>query len=276
MSNSALRCTNAVAAGWTLLTAPPSASNAIAPPPPAGPLCTWLASSVASIAALTPAGFRRSVKKSDLAKDGTRGSTPLGLVLHCITVRLLQPASRSIALRKECSFTDRKLGWEPTRLISERITRLAPATLPSQVPPAVSCGEPPKPQLRCMFDHSSAGPCGAQDCQALITRLALAHGQPMKNSTSELSLCVRSVNEVATPKLPPPPPLLAQSRSVWFLESQLSTLPSAVTICSDSMASLVRPNWRDRTPIPPPSARPARPTVGQEPPGTARPRAASR
>jgi hypothetical protein len=52
---------------------------------------------------------------------------------------------------------------------------------------------------------------------------------------------VRSVNEVATPKFPPPPPLLAQSRSVCWRESQVSTAPLAVTIWSDSMLSQVRP-----------------------------------
>src|SRR6185437_7980649 len=273
MSHNALRCTKAVAAGLTLFTAPPSASNAMAAPPPDGPR-TLPASSMALIAAWMPADDSRSLKKSDLANDGTRGSTPLGLVLHCGTLRPLQPASYSIASRKVFGTTEMKDGCTPTMLISELMTRLAPATVPSQVPPALICGDPPKAEVRCMFDHSSCGPFGAQDCQAPITLLATVNGHCMKNTTSPLSLCVRSVNDVATPKLPPPPPLLAQSRSVCCVLSQVRTAPSAVTICSDSIASQVRPNWRDSTPMPPPSASPARPTVGHEPPGMARPWAA--
>src|SRR5215469_2380029 len=231
MSQSASRCTNAVSCGRTRLTAPPSASNAIAAPPPLGPL-TPPARSIAWIAARIPAVGSRLLKKSDLANDGTRGSRPLGMVLHCCTVFWLQPASTSIASRKvNRTGLGPKIGCTPIMLISELISRLAPVVVPSQVPPTLICGDPPlKPELRCMFDHSSAGPLGAQDCQAAITWFAAVHGKPMKNKTRPLSFCVRSVNDVATPKLPPPPPLLAQSRSLCCVPSQVRTAPSAVTI----------------------------------------------
>src|SRR5215469_790782 len=274
MSHSALRCTKAVACGWTLLTAPPSASNAIAAPPPDGPL-TLRANSMAEIAAWIPAGERRLLKKSDLANDGTRGRMPPGLVLHCPTLSPLQPASYSIASRNVLRTTDVKPGCTPTLLISVPIALPAPATVPSHVPPTVMiCGDAPNAELRCMFDHSSGGPLGAQDCQAPITRLASDHGHCRKNVTRLLSWRVRMVNDVATPKLPPPPPMLAQSRSVCWVESHVRTEPSAVTIWTDSMASQVKPYWRESTPMPPPSASPARPTVGHEPPGIARPCAA--
>ncbi len=51
-------------------------------------------------------------------------------------------------------------------------------------------------------------------------------------------------------------------------------LPSALTRSMAVKLSLVVPYSLDSTPIPPPSASPAIPTVGQEPPGTATPLAA--
>src|SRR3984957_11065063 len=253
----ASRCTNAVACGWTLLTAPPSPSKATAPTPPLGPLRIRPARSMPRITIAITLGDIRSLKKSDLANDGTLGSMPLGLVLHCSTDLPPQPASISMASRYFCSFTEcASVGCEPTRLISERMARLAPATLPSQVPPTLTVGVPPNGAIRCRFDQSSCGLFGYQDCQAPITRLALDHGHCKKNSTSELSSCVRSVNEVATPKLPPPPPLLAQSRSVLVLFVHLRTPPFAATGCRESTASGARPTWRASTPMPPPRARP--------------------
>src|SRR5215469_95807 len=144
------------------------------------------------------------------------------------------------------------------------------------VPPTLTSGGPPVLAKRCKLDHRLGLACGAHDCHALTTRPASVHGQPRKKTTSERRSCVRKVKDVATPKLPPPPPRLAQYRSQCALvELQESVLPSAVTICSDSMASLVGPYCLPSTPTPPPRARPASPTVGHEPPGTALPRAAS-
>ena len=87
---------------------------------------------------------------------------------------------------------------------------------------------------------------------------------------------MRNVNETAMPKLPPPPPRLAQYRLGLDVALAVRIAPSAVTIRSDSRLSLVSPNARDSTPTPPPRVRPAMPTVAHDPPGTARPRAASR
>ena len=52
---------------------------------------------------------------------------------------------------------------------------------------------------------------------------------------------VRNVNEVTTPKLPPPPPRQAQNRSELVLALAVRSWPSAVTICSDGRLSQVSP-----------------------------------
>src|SRR6201999_647724 len=101
--------------------------------------------------------------------------------------------------------------------------------------------EPPGAADRCTLDHSSSGACGAQDCQAASTRCACDQGQLRKNSTMSPAGWVVKVNEVTTPKLPPPPPRQAQYRSEFWLELHVLTWPSAVTICSDCTLSLVPP-----------------------------------
>ena len=78
-------------------------------------------------------------------------------------------------------------------------------------------------------------------------------------------------NEVTTPKLPPPPPWQAQSRSLSASAEATSWRPSAVTRLTDFRLSAVRPYLRAKTPTPPPSVRPAMPTVGHEPPGSSIP-----
>src|SRR5258707_2178507 len=104
-------------------------------------------------------------------------------------------------------------------------------------------GGPPGVAARCRFDHSASGACGAQDCQAAMTLAACDHGQRMKNRHGLGAGTVRNVNEVTTPKFPPPPPWQAQNRSPKGLGSAaaVSTAPLAVTICSDSRLSQVRP-----------------------------------
>src|SRR5260221_14670976 len=108
----------------------------------------------------------------------------------------------------------------------------------------------------------------AQDGLAATALAAGDQGQDKKNTTSRDSRWVRNVNAVARPKLPPPPPRQAQNRSLLVDALQLRTVPSAVTICTDSRASLVSPKARPSTPPPPPRVRPATPTMGQDPPGT--------
>src|ERR1700750_812828 len=101
--------------------------------------------------------------------------------------------------------------------------------------------EPPGAADRCRLDHSASGACGAQFCQAAITLAAWDHGQDRKNSTMFPTGWVPKVNEVTTPKLPPPPPRQAQNRSEFWFALHVRTWPSAVTICSDFTLSLVSP-----------------------------------
>src|SRR5581483_3980012 len=71
--NSALRCTNAVAAGATLLTAPPRASNAMPPDAPDAPPARWNFSTPDSRVPI-PWLFSGLVKMSDLAYSEARES----------------------------------------------------------------------------------------------------------------------------------------------------------------------------------------------------------
>src|SRR5271155_3581531 len=101
--------------------------------------------------------------------------------------------------------------------------------------------EPPGAAARCRFDHTWSGACGAQDCHPEMTRAACDHGQDRKNRTMSPAGWVRNVNEVTTPKLPPPPPRQAQKRSGLLAALAVLTCPSAVTICKDVTLSLVSP-----------------------------------
>ena len=78
------------------------------------------------------------------------------------------------------------------------------------------------------------------------------------------------MNEVATPKLPPPP-RSAQNRSGCEEASTSSTSPAAVTSSTPSRLSDARPYFAISQPSPPPSVRPAMPVVETAPPVTARP-----
>src|SRR5437764_14326728 len=112
---------------------------------------------------------------------------------------------------------------------------------------------PPGAAARCRLDHRASGACGAQDCQAAITFAACDHGQCKEKSTGLGAGRVRKVNEVTTPKFPPPPPRHAQNRSLLRAGSAVavSTAPFAVTICNDSRLSQVSPCARAVTPMPP-------------------------
>ena len=82
---------------------------------------------------------------------------------------------------------------------------------------------------------------------------------------------VWKVNDVTTPRCPPPPPRSAQKRSGSLSALAVTILPSARTTCIAVTESQVSPYARVSTPTPPPWVSPAMPTVGQEPPGIPRP-----
>ena len=78
------------------------------------------------------------------------------------------------------------------------------------------------------------------------------------------------MNEVTTPKLPPPP-LSPMKRSGFSAVLAVTTCPSAVTTSAAIRLSEVRPQRRSSQPLPLPSVRPAIPVVEKRPPVTARP-----
>ena len=101
--------------------------------------------------------------------------------------------------------------------------------------------EPPGAAARCRLDQSWSGACGAQDCQPAMTWAACDHGQHRKNRQISPAGWVVKVNEVTTPKLPPPPPRQAQNRSELVCALAVLIWPSAVTICMDVTLSQVSP-----------------------------------
>ncbi len=121
------------------------------------------------------------------------------------------------------------------------------------------------------FDHSVCGVVGSHCCQAPSTDPAAAHGHSRVNRAMGGTGCTPNVNDVTTPKLPPPPPRQAQNRSSLADADAVSSRPSAVTTSSDCTLSHVSPKLRPNTPTPPPNVSPAMPTVGHDPPGSTTP-----
>src|SRR5437773_1780482 len=82
--------------------------------------------------------------------------------------------------------------------------------------------------------------------------------------------CMRYVNDVTTPKFPPPP-RIAQNRSGSSVALAFRIRPSAVTISASSRLSQASPCFRIRIPKPPPRVSPAIPVSETIPPVVARP-----
>src|SRR5450755_498835 len=83
----------------------------------------------------------------------------------------------------------------------------------------------------CRIEVILSFACGAQDCHASIAALAEDHGQATLKNVDEAGIgWVTNVNSVTTPKLPPPPPFSAHSRSGSEPASTERKWPSAVTI----------------------------------------------
>src|SRR5206468_9553925 len=76
---------------------------------------------------------------------------------------------------------------------------------------------------------------------------------------------VLNVSSVTIPKWPFPPPRELQSKSGSSFESRIIHAPS--TILTLRRWSQVKPHFLANIPYPPPSVRPARPTVLQDPAG---------
>ena len=133
----------------------------------------------------------------------------------------------------------------PADAVSGRTSRRSAASPPKYWPSADTRGAPEPPVVPSdRIDVSAPGACGANRCQAAIASLAWDHGQDTKKYAARETRCVRSVSEVTTPKLPPPPPRHAQYRSSFVLASTWRTRPSAVTTRAATRLSLVSPKRR--------------------------------
>ena len=112
--------------------------------------------------------------------------------------------------------------------------------------------------------------------QPRITAGALLHGNVSRKIPIGAAGWVWNRIAVTMPKLPPPPPRLAQNSGRFVVGVDMADL--AVGSDHREAGELVagQPVWRLATPSPPPSVSPAAPTVGQVPVGIVRPEAASR
>src|SRR6266540_1658664 len=97
-----------------------------------------------------------------------------------------------------------------------------------------------------------------------------SNGWAMRPPNTSWSGCSRYSNQVATPKLPPPP-RSPQNRSGSVSPVTVSTSPAAVTNSTDSKLSTARPYMPFSHPSPPPSVSPAMPVVETIPPVVASP-----
>src|SRR5215208_2020040 len=163
-------------------------------------------------------------------------------------------------------------GWTPIAAL--RFRALAG---PSPGGVANTMVQPPEPDPAVMLTmpQIARSAVSSHSCQPTIARSTDVSGN-FRVTTSLSSVGkVRNVNEVTTPKLPPPPPRSAQNRSALLSRDAVITSPSATTTEADTSASHVRPDRRASDPTPPPNVKPATPTVGQLPLGIDRPFAAS-
>src|SRR5439155_12573993 len=104
-------------------------------------------------------------------------------------------------------------------------------SVPISCPETRIVGEPP-PEPMLQTENSSSGACGAQRCQAAITAFAFVHGHWTPKVETRETGVVLNVKSVAMPKLPPPPPRLAQKRSAFRPGEQTRAPPSAVASVS--------------------------------------------
>ena len=170
---------------------------------------------------------------------------------------------------------------------SEVLDALTPIAASIACASAVSCPGAHTPTMRtsavpsdsasrCRLAHVEWGMTLIRLDQPRTTAAALDHGNDNRKKPSEVVGWVWYSNWVTMPKFPPPPPRRAHSRSGFAARARPSgSTPSAVTIRAESSWSQVKPYCRLAIPRPPPSVRPAAPTVGQVPVGIVRPWAAS-
>ena len=140
---------------------------------------------------------------------------------------------------------------------------------PSRAGVAKTMVQPPEPEPAVMLTMPQIAwsALWSHSCQPAIACAVVPSGNT--NVTMSLSVAgnVRNVNDVTTPKLPPPPPRNAQNRSAWSSADAVIASPLGSTTEADTSASHVNPERLASHPRPPPNAKPAMPTVGQLPLG---------
>ena len=115
------------------------------------------------------------------------------------------------------------------------------------------------------FPKQMAAPC------ACLTTRTPVKSLPGPLLSSHPILTALRVNETTMPKLPPPP-RIAQNRSLWSPSGLASTMePLASTRVAERRESIVSPIHRAIKPTPPPIVAPMHPTDGALPSVTARP-----
>ena len=128
--------------------------------------------------------------------------------------------------------TVRDVGAAPVSATNPFSTGASSPGEPTKQPPTRICtGEPPE---STRFVHSSGGADCTQRCQASRTPLAAPGEKRSANTVKFGAGWVSKVNEVTTPKFPPPPPRSAQNRSGSELADAVRSFPSGVTIKADA------------------------------------------
>ena len=164
-----------------------------------------------------------------------------------------------------------------TRERNGRSAALIPDAGPVHVADMISVGPPGCvwPPSSLSVAHSRRSLRGSS-CRKWGTTWAYAENGHATNARVIVGAAnVWNVNDVTTPRCPPPPPRSAQNRSGCWVGLAVTTEPLASTTRIEVTASQVSPCARVSTPTPPPWVRPAMPTVGHEPPAIPRPRVPS-
>ena len=152
----------------------------------------------------------------------------------------------------------------------------APPPSPCTGRSALTVGLPAPVRERADREQLRRARSARSRCQRATASPACAPGQvgeEVRGAADRRGSC--SVRLVTMPKLPPPPPRQAQNRSGSGWRRRCAAAPSAVTIVQRRRCCRrSRPSAALARPIPPPRARPAMPTFGQEPAGIVQPAAA--
>jgi hypothetical protein len=184
---------------------------------------------------------------------------------HCETVRFAQNAIIVSRYDFVVMFT---CGFTPAAAVSMFQYGMKSEGIPTHTPDRLTFGPPPK-NVVMRYDQMLSGSPACHVCHAVSILPKSVKAMSAEKFVRFCVGCVLKVNDVTTPKFPPPPPRIAQKRSGSVMASHVSMRPSAVTTCAETSASHVRPHILSTTPMPPPCVSPEMPTLRQVPSGMA-------